>query len=133
MFGKKKRADKFIDIAAHVREFLYDTQNPEAERLAVILGAVPISEEGENHERELSDKRVSRVEHLAPLVHTYAHLLSDAVVQMEQLDVDIDGEDAFPEEFWDMMRKLLEQISMSVTLGVLSQITELELIKVERK
>lgn len=132
MFWKKKKkaqAVKTIEITTHIREFLYDSQLGEAEVLAVLLGASPISDEGQDHEEAMSDNRVKKVSHLVPLIHSYAHLLSDGMIQLEK-GTEEEGE-SYPEEFWDMMHKLLEQISMSVTIGVLSQLTELELIKVK--
>jgi len=132
MFRRNRKRPKTIEITTHLREFLYDAQLMEAERLAVLLGAKPISSEGEDHEREMSDKRTDKVAYLMPLVHSYAHIVSEAMVKLEREDSAQEG-DVFPDEFWEMMHKLMEQISMSVTIGVLSQVAELDLIKVKDK
>jgi hypothetical protein len=132
MFWKKKReVPKTIDIEEHLREFLYDSQLVQAEELALILGATPVSEEGREHHRHLSDSRIEKISYLIPLVHSYAHIVSDAMISLEKKEEE--EEPDFPDEFWTMMRTLIEQISISVTLGVLSQVTELGLIKVRDK
>jgi hypothetical protein len=131
MFWKKKKPKmRELEITTHIREFLYDSQFKEADALAVILGAPVISEELMDKEFEQSDLRIDKISHLIPLVHTYAHLMSDGMVKLERGEADREG-DEFTDEFWEMMRVLLEQISMSLTIGVVSQLNQLELIKVK--
>jgi hypothetical protein len=130
MFWKKKPKVKTIEILSHIREFLYDSQFKEADALAVILGAPIISEELMDKEFEQSDLRIEEIAHLIPIVHSYAHLLAGAMVTLEKKASETENDD-HPEEFWEMMRTLLEQISMSLTIGVVSQLNQLDLIKVK--
>lgn len=132
MFFKKKKEVKTVDIHEHLRDFLYDSQLVEAEKLAVLLGATPISDEGQDHVRSLSDARLDKIAYLVPIIHSYAHIVTQAMVTMEKQD-DEEEETKYPEEFWGMMHTLLEQVAISVSLGVVSQSVELGLMKAKDK
>lgn len=129
----KKKAVKVIDIGEHIRDFLYDTQLEEAEELALILGATPISKEGQDHARSLSDARMTKLANLIPVVHAYAHMVSEAMVDFERQDAEAEGELEPANELWGMMHILIETSTTAVALGVLSQAQELGLIKVTEK
>lgn len=132
MFWRKKKPQtKVINIETHLREFFYDSQLPEAEELAVLFGASPISKEGEEHEENRSDERVSKISHILSLVEVYSTMMTDGLVELEATSKDEDATDA-PPEFWASMKTMLHTVSSATTIGVISQLVDLGLITVPR-
>lgn len=134
MFFKKKRS-KEIDLDAlnaevmfRLRGLFLDSQLEEAFALSVIAGTTMVSDEVAAHEQEQSDKRVARILHLLPLIHTHAYSIAKATVTLYRTKVD--NGDELPEEVWEMMFQINEQIAIAAVMGSLSQIVDLDLLTV---
>jgi hypothetical protein len=111
------------EINSRIRGFLLDSQIQDAADLAVIIGCTAISEEVEDKEYEESDKRVSRVSSLIPLMYAYSHTLAEAATEYQKKN--LDSEVKIPDEVWAFSRKLTEQIAMSTVLGAVSQLVDM--------
>lgn len=127
-FKKKRNTYKHpIDIDAHIRELLFDCQFPEANQIAILLGSPSISDEIIEKEEEESDRRVEPLNHLFPILDSYATLVAEGVVALQKLDPDVND---LPERFWNITTRLLKMVSFSVLVGTLSQLNEMNLIEV---
>lgn len=124
---RKSHARRTIDIDSHIRELLFDCQFPEANEIAIALGSPQISDEVIEKEEEESDRRVDEIRYLFPLLESYASLVAEGVVAVQQKDPEVSE---IPERFWKITRKLLTMVSFSLLVGALSQLNELELIEV---
>jgi hypothetical protein len=130
MFWKKKPAKsvRSVNVENHIREFLFDCQIPEANEIALALGSPYLSRELIEREEQESDRRVEPVEHLFPVLEAYAVLISEGVVAAQKKDEDVAD---IPEAFWILTRKLLEMVSFNILVGTLSQLNEMDFIKVK--
>ena len=132
MFWSNKKArdsrPRMIDVESHIRELLFDSQIQDANEISLLLGSKPISEELLEKEEEESDHRVAHVEHLLPLLHSYATLISDGVIQLQKKDPEVEN---IPETFWKLTSKLLESVSLNILIGTLSQLHNLEMIEIK--
>jgi hypothetical protein len=131
MFKRKKRNKMDLSIAemsSRVRGFLLDSQFPEAYELSVLMGCSVVSEEIAAHEEEDSEDRVERVASLIPILYAYSHTISEGAVEYQRKNID-ESLKAFPEELWTAARRILEQVTMSVLLGAVSQLVDMEFLK----
>jgi hypothetical protein len=99
--------------------------------LALVLGCSPISDEVAMMEEDESDRRVSDISILTPLLYAYAHALSEAAVEHQKNS--LDPNDKIPKEVWATTRQLIEQVSISVLVGAIAQIVDIGLLKLPRK
>ena len=130
MFWSKKKEQKelrVINVESHVREFLFDSQLPDADKIATLLGSRPISAEILEKELEQSELRVERLEPLLEILRSYAALTSAGILKLQRQDED---SVELPEQFWRLTNRLLEMVSYGTLVGAISQLVELDLIKV---
>jgi hypothetical protein len=134
MFKKKKDnlPKTMTEVSARMREFILDSQIQNGHELAVILGAPRISEEVQEREEEESDKRVAKISHLVPLLYAQAHALAEGAVEYQRSNVS-DELKKLPDEMWWESRKMMEQISVAVLVGSVSQLLELGLLELPKK
>jgi hypothetical protein len=129
MFHRNRPEDMSIpELTARIREFIYDSQLPEAEEVVAYLGMSEISEEVLDKEYEESENRVSEISHLIPLLYAFAHTMAEGITEYQKADVD--DEDILPASAWVMTRKVFTQVSVSTLVGALSQLVDLGIIKV---
>lgn len=129
-----RRKDKDItltEINARIRGFLLDSQIQNAHELAVIVGCAPISDDVADREDEESDKRLSEVAHLIPILYAYSHTMAEAATEYQRQNMK--SEFKIPDDIWQFSRKLTEQISMSALLGAVSQLVDMKVLQTPRK
>lgn len=135
MFFKKKRITPDISLAeinARLRGFVMDSQIQDGHELAVILGCSILSEELQIHEEQESDKRLDKIEHLTPLLYAFAHTLSEGATEFQRSKVSEELKN-LPDEIWWESRKVMEQLSLSVLMGALSQLVDMGLVDLPKK
>jgi hypothetical protein len=135
MKRRKSKASETItmnDIAARLREFILDSQIQNGHELSVILGCPRISDELAEREEEESEIRVAKISHLIPLLYAQAHALSEGAVEFQRSNVTEELKN-MPDEIWWESRKMMEQISLSVLVGSVSQLLDLGLIELPKK
>lgn len=120
------------DVAARLREFILDSQIQNGHELSVILGCPKISDEIAEREEEESERRVSKISHLIPLLYAQAHALAEGAIEFQRSNVTEELKN-MPNEIWWESRKMMEQISLSVLVGSISQLVELGLVELPKK
>lgn len=132
-FGKGKETElTTAELNSRVRGFLLDSQINNALEISAILGCGPISDEVAEKEEEESDKRVSKIAHLMPLLFAHCQSLSSGAVEFQRSSMP-DGFPELPDEVWWDSRKLLEQVSTAALLGSISQLIDMGLLEIPKK
>lgn len=136
MFWNKKRLSPDItlaEISARLRGFILDSQINDAHEISVILGCAATSEEVAEKEEEESEKRVDKISYLFPLIYAHAHTLAEGATAYQRSSISPSPDaQAVPEELWIESRKLLEQVSVSVLVGSISQLVDMGLLEVPK-
>lgn len=135
MFFKKKSKLPEIsltEINARLRAFIMDSQIQDGHELSVILGCSTLSEELQIHEEQESDKRLDKIEHLVPLLYAFAHTLSEGATEFQRSNISEELKN-LPDEIWWESRKVMEQLSLSVLMGALSQLVDMGLVQLPSK
>lgn len=132
MFRKKRpKGVSIAEISSRLRGFILDSQIPEAHDLAVILGCSPISDELAEKEEDESDRRVDEISMLTPILYAFAHALAEASIEHQKTS--LKGAEKVPDEVWMHSRRLIEQVSISVLVGAVSQLVDMKLLTVPKK
>jgi hypothetical protein len=129
---KKKGVPSLAEMTARVRGFILDSQIQDAHELTVLLGCSPISDDVAQKEEEESDKRVERISYLVPVIFGYAHMLSEAATEFQKQNAPDSLKD-IPKEAWVETRRQMEQINISVLVGAISQLVDMELLAIPKK
>jgi hypothetical protein len=106
--------------------------------MSVIMGCTPISDEVAEHEEEDSEDRVSKIDHLIPILYAFAHTMAEASVehQLAHLEDNSEDEDTesllsqLPPEVWEASQHMFTQISMSTLIGTISQLVDMGFIRI---
>jgi hypothetical protein len=133
MKRKKTSELSLAEISTRLRGFILDSQIQNAHELSVILGCSVVSGEVQEREEEESDKRVEKISHLVPLLYAFSHVLSEGAVEYQRSNLSPEAVKHLPEEVWWESRKMMEQIALSVLLGSVSQLVDMELVKVSKR
>lgn len=141
-FSVKKKKFKYEQIQnvgqikTHIREFLLDSQLPDAIEVSERLGCSPVSDEVLERELEASESRVDAVRHLIPLLYGHATLMSEAFVDglMATLPKDASEETkVMVHRLGHTTKHVIEDAMSNLLLGSISQLVDLELVKVQRQ
>lgn len=119
------------ELTSRIREFIYDSQLPEAEEVIAYLGMPDISDDVLEREYEESEERVSEVSHLIPLFYAFAHTMAEGITEYQKAE--LDEEELLPSSAWVMTRKVFTQVSVSTLVGAMSQMVDLGIIKVTKR
>lgn len=147
MLFKKKKKPKYATITspqqikAYIREFLFDTQLPDAYEASEILGCPPISIDVQEKYEEESEVRVERISHIIPLLYGYAAMFATATADLAPhafIDTDIDDK-ANPlaakllGALDQTTKKMLEDSMSHLLVGAVSQLVDLEFVTLNGK
>lgn len=130
-FRRKRKVITLADVSSRLRGFILDSQINDAHELALVLGCSPISDEVALREEDESERRVSEISILTPLLYAFAHSLAEASVEHQKST--LADADKVPDEIWMTSRRLIEQVAISVLLGSVSQLVDMKLLEVPRK
>lgn len=139
LFKKKKPKYKSItnvkQIKAHLREFILDSQIPDADEISSRLGCTPLSDELLEREEEESDRRVDEISHLIPLLYGYATLFSEAFVSTLPLTVEELSPELkkFREHVVQSTKHQMEELMAHLLMGSVSQMNDLGLIQLPKR
>ncbi|CAB4123931.1 hypothetical protein UFOVP45_64 [uncultured Caudovirales phage] len=131
MFKKKKKPPTIGELTNRLRGFMLDSQIQNGNELAILLGCSPISDELLEREEEESEKRTDRIGYLTPLIYAFSHTLSEAAVEYQREN--FEGAEKLPAEIWTASRRMLEQATISVMMGSLSQFVDMGLLNVPKE
>lgn len=134
MFKKKK--PKLPDLSLHeisarLRGFILDSQIQNGHELSVILGCSILSDELQEHEEYESDKRVDRISYLVPMLYAFAHALAEGATEFQRANLSEELK-SVPDELWWESRKVMEQVSIAVLMGAVSQLIDMQLLDIPK-
>jgi hypothetical protein len=131
---KKKRLEEELSMAeinSRIRGFILDSQVQHPHELSARLGLPHISDEVAEREEQESDKRFKKIEFLVPMLYAFSHVMAEASVEYQRST--IEGADKLPPEVWTYSRKMLEQTAVSILLGSISQLVDMDVLHIARK
>ena len=139
LFRKRKPKYKNINnlnkIKAHLREFIFDSQIPDAEQLSIALGCPTISDELLEKEETESDRRVETISFLIPLLYGYAALFTETfistMVPSENDFKDVEKHLEFQKVLTEV-QKTFEESAVHLLMGSISQLVDLELLSIAK-
>jgi len=129
---KKKQQISVFDVTNRIRGLILDAQLEDAHELSLLLGCSALSEDVKEREEEESDKRVAKISYLIPLLFAQVHVLAEGSVKYQKENVPKELGD-IPNEMWVESQKMMEQVSLSVLLGSVSQLIDMGLLEIPRK
>lgn len=123
------------EITSRIRGFILDSQVSEADHISKLLGCSPTSEEVADKEADESDIRMSRVEHLIPIMYMYAKTMADGVVdhQKTHAERELDEEDLLGVHAaaWAATRTAFTHVALNTLMGAVSQMVDMGYLAVE--
>lgn len=119
------------EINARLRAFIMDSQIQNGHELSVILGCSVLSEELQIHEEQESDKRLERISYLIPLMYALAHTLAEGATEYQRANVSEELKE-IPDALWSESRQIMEQLSLSVLMGAVSQFIDMDLLEIPK-
>lgn len=131
MKKKKINSPSIAEMTARLRGFIMDSQIQNGHELSVILGCSVISDELQEMEEQESDKRLDKISYLVPLLYAYAHTLAEGAVEYQRSNVSEELK-GIPDEIWWESRKMMEQVSLSVLMGSISQLIDMDLLQIPK-
>ena len=135
-FWKKKEEDEFayismdrneIPLSTLIRWYCYDLDIEDPNQLVKKFDLMPVSDEGEEHEKRDSDARIELVEPLFPFLNMMANINSKAIssIMMDEVDGLLDIDEMAP----DLMEGLYQQVSFAALIGAFSSAFALGIIQ----
>lgn len=142
---KKYRKPKYATITspqqikAYIREFMFDTQIPDAYEASEALGCPPISDDVQDKYEQESELRVERISNLIPLLYGYAAMFATATADSAPHSVAENDEKLEPmaakllEALDKTTKKMLEDYMSHLLIGAVSQLVDLEFVTLNGK
>ena len=123
------------ELTGRIRSFFMDSQIPEAYHISTIMGCTDISDDAADMEEAASDARVTRIDHLIPLLFAYAKSMAEGVVKHQQAHLDEEALAEADPEVWVATEKMFTEITMNTLVGAVSQMVDMGflVIKSEQK
>lgn len=131
---KKKITDKLteLNVQGRVRGFILDSQIDHGHEISVLLGCSPISDDVAEREEEESDKRLSKIAFLYPLIHAHASAISQGTVEYQK-----DGKSEIladiPEDIWKESRAMVTELIISGITGSIAQLVDMGFLEIPKK
>lgn len=128
---ESEKITKEIPMAVIARWYFYDAGLEDPNKLADLVGMVPVSTEGDEREEEDSDQRLLRVAPLVPFIETIAEINARSITELQfdhyitsgQLDPnDLKEEKTHIEELYRQVgySALLAAFASGIELGIIS-------------
>lgn len=145
MIFKKKKKPKYATITspqqikAYIREFMFDTQIPDAYEASELLGCPPISHDVQDKYEQESELRVERISALIPLLYGYAAMFATATADSAPHSMVENDEKLEPmaakllEALDQTTKKMLEDYMSHLLIGAVSQLVDLEFVTLNGK
>ena len=83
-------------------------------------------------QEEESDKRVSRISYLIPLLYAHSHAIAEGATEYHKDNIQEELKN-IPNELWLESRRTLEQLSMSSLMGSISQLVDMGLLEIPKE
>jgi hypothetical protein len=134
MFFRKKNQLPDLSLAEinnRLRAFIMDSQIQNGHELSVVLGCSILSDELQEHEEYESDKRLEKISYLIPLMYAFSHTLAEGATEYQRANTSEELKE-LPDDIWWESRKVMEQLSLSVLMGAVSQLIDMNLLEVPK-
>lgn len=137
--GKKPKFAKITNVTQiklHLREFLLDTQLPNAVEVSERLGCAVVSDEVLDHEMDMSESRIENIQHLLPLLYGYSAVMAEAFVDSLTEDLPEEAKKTMSETLGKVIhgtQHVMEDVMTNLLVGAVSQLVDLELLKLNGK
>jgi len=125
-------------LTSRIRGFILDSQAPSAHHMSLLLGLSPMSDEVAEHEEEDSDIRVSKIDHLLPVLFAFSTTMAEAAVAHQKAHIEDEAEDDeesilshLPPEIWDATQGMFTTVSMNTLVGAVSQLVDMGFLEVK--
>lgn len=121
-----------IPITTLARWYLYDMDVKNVNKLATTLDLMPVSEEGDEKERQDSNTRVDRIEDLIPYISIMSEINAKAVIQVQQNELPASVRRAMQHHSAELEQLLLfyQHMSFAAIFSAFSSAAELGLIDI---
>lgn len=119
-----------VPLTTLYRWYMYDMNDEEPNKHLGVFDITPVSQEGDEKEREESDVRTERLAPLIPFMNLYANMNAQYIFEMQKQDL-IESNVISAEKLEEdhaSLKKLYKQITFSGLLTMLSSALELGLI-----
>jgi hypothetical protein len=119
-----------VPLTTLYRWYMYDMNDEEPNKHLGVFDITPVSQEGDEKEREESDVRTERLAPLIPFINLYANMNAQYIFEMQKQDL-IESNVISAEKLEEdhaSLKKLYKQITFSGLLTMLSSALELGLI-----
>jgi len=120
-----------VPLSTLMRWYIYDTGADSENEIAEVLGLTPVSEEGNNKERQDSEDRLGEVLDLMPYLDFISSVAADAVAGMQMKEMKKAGlitTDADIEDDMSTMASVYKAIAISSLVGGFSIALRLGLV-----
>ena len=123
---------KAVPVTTLARWYIYDMDAKNANKLAVELELTPVSEEGDEKERQDSDLRVERVIALTAFFATMAEINAKAIMQVQKSELPPQVQAAFEKHSHELEQLLhfYQSMSYAAIFSAFSSAAELGLVEI---
>ena len=119
-----------VPLSTLYRWFMYDMHTDEPNRHVDIFNLTPVSDEGDDKEREDSETRTGRLDGLLPFLNLYANMTAQYIFEMQKSEIGALSDlvkDKVDKEADEIMR-FYRQIAMSALITTFSGALELGVV-----
>lgn len=132
-FRKKKKPQTYITeipMSTLARWYFYDAALDDPNKMASLVGMVPVSDEGDEMEEKASDERIRKILPLLPYIETMSEINARSFVTL-QFDHYYGTQQLDPTQITDEkehVEELYRQVSYSALLSAFASALELGII-----
>jgi hypothetical protein len=134
MFRKKSKLSRVTSIKqikSKIREFILDSELPNAWDVTELMGCSAVSDEVALREEDESEKRRERIDYLLPLLYSYSAIYSEA---LNAVTVSAGNTKAKASPTAELhARKMMEEMMSHLLIGSVSQMIDLGLLEVPKR
>lgn len=129
---RKKRYDtEFIQVPMPVlvRQVVYDSIFNSSEKIAVMMGLPPVSEEVSEMEQRASEERIDKFAALLPFISAHADIAAQVSATAYVLESEEEGRLVEDSEGLEELTNLFKLVSMSASVSCISTLMDLDLLE----
>lgn len=129
---RKKHYDtEFIQVPMPVlvRQVVYDSIFNSSEKIAVMMGLPPVSDEVSDMEKQASEKRINKFAALLPFIDAHADISAQVSATAYVLESEEEGRVIQDNEGLEELTRLFKLVSMSAAVSCISTLMDLDLLE----
>lgn len=134
IFRKKSKLSRITSvkhIKSKIREFILDSELPNAWDVTELMGCSAVSDEVAIREEDESEKRRERIDYLLPLLYSYSSIYSEA---LNAVTVSAGNKNAKASPTAELhARKMMEEMMSHLLIGAVSQMIDLGLLEIPKR